>query len=73
MHQIGSYPLASLLPVIILVGVLIYGFLILTGRAGEGKRLGVPFLALIAVLLALIWLMGGLNPLIPGGTVQLGR
>ena len=32
-----TYPLASLLPAIILAAVLVYGFLILTGNAGAGK------------------------------------
>jgi hypothetical protein len=73
MHPVGSYPLASLLPAIILGGVVIYGFLILSGSAGTRRRLSLPFWALLVVLAALGWLMGGLNPLIPGGNVHIVR
>lgn len=69
----GSYPLASPLPAIILAGVLIYGFLILTGNAGASKRLSLPFWVLILVVVALLWLMSGLNPFINSGSVHLGR
>jgi len=73
MNPLGSYPLASLLPAIILAGVVIYGFVILTGSGGTRRHLGLPFWVLLTVLAALVWLMGGLNALIPGGTVYIGR
>ena len=73
MHPVASYPQASLLPAIVIVGVAILGLLILTGNAEAGRRLGLPFWALVAFLFVLVWLMGGLNALIPGGTVQIVR
>lgn len=69
----GSYPLASPLPAIILAGVLIYGFLILTGNAGASQRLGLPFWVLIAVVVALLWFMSGLNPFLNSGSVHFVR
>jgi hypothetical protein len=61
MNAVIMWP-AILLPMLALVVITVGGFLCLAINPALGRKLVIPLLVLIAVLVFIGWLMGGLHP-----------
>jgi MFS superfamily sulfate permease-like transporter len=51
-------PAVSLLPIAALVGVIIFGLLFLSGGNKTSRKVALPLLLMLALVLALAWLRG---------------